>query len=263
MGLERGEFYNFPTDELGPLQREILSLGLQVSIHAPLVRLEWYPDPPTWSFLCDEDKEKRELTLKMIHDTLERAKDFETEHIVVHYPSPPTVSAPWFTYDKQRSIALDSADRLAELSVRYEVPLHVEGFGPSPFLNGEFLTHILKEYPVLRYCFDVAHLHIAAQRDGFDYFELAEALAPCIGSIHLWNTRGWDDYKSYRHIPLHPNQKPEEGWVDIARVLPILRRTNPNATAILEYAPRFPPEWSDYDYLEGVQWIKELLKISS
>ena len=159
-------------------------------------------------------------------------------------------------------VARDSCERLAELALRFDMPLHLEAFGPSPFLNARFLVSVLQDYPMLRYCFDVAHLHLAAKRDGFDYYELAQALGPFLGSIHLWNARHMEDYRAYRHIPVHPSQSPEEGWVDIPRILKVLLGANPQVPIILEYAPRYPSPLGKYDYREGVEWVRELITSS-
>ena len=260
--LKRGEFFHFPEEELPGLQAAIRENEYLVSIHAPLLRPEWYPDPPTWAFLCDEDMDKRQLNLKMIEATLEMAPDYGAEYVVVHFPAPMSKPAPWLSYERQQDIALESADRLAELSVRYKIPLHIEGFGPSPFLNVEFLGQVMREFDVLRYCFDVAHLHLAAQRDGFDYSDFAEGIAPHLGSVHLWNVRTMDDYRAYRHIPVHPSQKPEEGWVDIPHILGILKRGRPSIPVILESARDYPEALGGLDSREGVQWVKELLATS-
>ncbi len=50
--LQRGEFYNFPPEELPMLKKKVFRYNLAVSIHSPLLKPSWYPDPPTWSFLC-------------------------------------------------------------------------------------------------------------------------------------------------------------------------------------------------------------------
>lgn len=257
-GLGRGEFYNFPPSDLPTLKREILSHGLVVSIHAPLVRTEWYPDPPTWSFLCDEEDEKRELTLRMIRATLEEAPDFGAEYVVVHFPVP---ASAWVDYGKLERVAWGSCERLAELGERYGLPIHIEGVGPSPLLSGDFLSRALGQYQNLRYCFDCGHMNIAAHRDGFDLYDLAQGLAPYVGSVHLWNSRSFQDYLQFHHIPVHPSQRSEEGWADISRLLKVLG--HPSHPFIFESGYHYPSALGDYDYRDGVKWVKELLGISS
>src|SRR4030042_5734147 len=204
-GLQRGEFYNLLPQSLPELKREVEQHNLAASIPAPLVKTPWYPNPPTWSFLCDVEEEKRQLSLRMIRETMELAKDFGAEYVVVHFPSPPSTDVSGTSYTRLREIAWGSALCLEELSQRYNLPIHIEGFGPSPFLTVDFLEEVMTNFPDLLYCFDTGHMHIAAQRDGFDLYEFAQQMAPYIGSIHLWNNRSIEDYFAFRHIPVHPS----------------------------------------------------------
>ena len=255
--LTRGEFYNFPREELPELRRAISACGVAASIHCPLERLDWYPDPPTWTFLCDRERERRQLTLRMIEATLASAADIEAEYVVAHFPCPST-DAPPATYEELRPIALDSCYQIAKLSERYGVPVHLEGFGPSPFLNEDFLAEVFTQFTNLRYCFDSGHMGLAARRDGIDLYLFAERIRPYLGSIHLWNTRGMEDYIAYRHIPVHPSQRPEEGWVDIARLIGILRQGNPGVPIIFESIFAYPRALGNYDIRDGIAWIREL-----
>ena len=167
-GLQRGEFYNFSPENLTDLGRRIRHHGLAASIHAPLVRTPWYPSPPTLSFLCDVDDRKRRLSLSMVEETMKAAEAFGAEYVVVHFPVTPTTGAGGLTHGHLRAIAWDSADHLADYSRRHGVPIHMEGFGPSPFLTVDFLNELMRAFSCLRYCFDTGHMHIASQRDGFD-----------------------------------------------------------------------------------------------
>lgn len=259
-GLRHGEFYNFPKEDLPDLKHWLLNHDVTMSIHTPLARVDWYPQPPTWSFLCDPDRDKRDLNLRLVVETADYGEDFGAQHIVVHFPAPPESDVSSLSEQKLRDIALDSSDRLAELSAKRKIPIHIEGFGPSPFLSTEFLIEALSQFTSLHYCFDSAHMKLSAMRDGFDYFGVAEQLAPYVASAHLWNTRGPQDYNSYRHIPVHPSQSPEDGWADIPGLLDILKRTAPSATVILESSDWYPPALGNYDYKDGVEWIKNLLK---
>ncbi len=257
-GLSRGEFYNFPSEEAPALKRALLSMNLARSIHAPLIRPDWYPDPPTWSFLCDVDKDSRDLTFRMITETLAHAEDIGAEYIVVHFPTPCTDGAG----ERQatlESIAWKSCDQLAELSLKRDMPIHIEGLVNSPYLNTGFLSQALSEYH-LRYCFDAGHMHLASQTNGFDLYEFAAGIAPFVGSVHLWNNRGNDDYLTFRHIPVHPSQDPGKGWADIRRLLEIMR---PSCPVILESPLSYPEALGNHDYRDGVKWVKEILATSS
>jgi sugar phosphate isomerase/epimerase len=195
----------------------------------------------------------------MVEETMAMAEEFGAEYVVVHFPAPSLTSTSGFSSTELREIAWQSALRLAEMSERYGIPIHIEGFGPSPFLDLDFLIEVSQHLPCLEYCFDTGHMHIASQRDGFDLYQFAERLAPHIGSIHLWNNRSIEDYFTYLHIPVHPSQKPEEGWVDIARILQLILSNNDSCRIILESGFHYPEALGGHDFRDGVAWVKELL----
>lgn len=257
-GLRRGEFYNLPREDVQRLRTMVASHGLHWSIHSPLVQLDWYPKPPTWSFLCDPDRDRRELTIRMVSFTLAQAEDLGAEYVVVHLPSP-TAEDGGENLPVLRDTAMRSCEHLAELSLRRSVPVHIEGVGQSPLIEAGFLTEVLEEFDPLRYCFDTAHAGLAARHNGFDVYEFEARILPYIGSVHLWNIRDRDDYLKYGHVPVHPGQSAGDGWVDIERALRILDNKRNSVPIIFESRPEYPEELGGYDYREGVQWVKELL----
>ena len=258
-GLQRGEFYNMPPGDTDDLQRLVKQYGLAASVHTPLVQSPWYPDPPTWAFLCDTDPDKRDLNFRLIEETLSLSQGW-AEYAVVHFPSPP-VSQTNGTKEI-RNIAEKSALKLAQLSHEYDVPIHIEGFGPSPLLSVDFLRQVLAQCPELRYCFDTGHMNLAAKRDGIDIFSFAREIAPYIGSMHLWNARSFDDYIRFRHIPAHPVQRPEQGWADIPRLVKTVMAQNDSCAIIMESNDSYPAELGNYDYRDGIAWLKQLISIS-
>jgi len=262
-GLRRGEFYNLPSGELPRLKRLLRLHNLEWSIHAPLIQLDWYPSPPTWSFLCDVDRDKRELTMKMVTLTMEHADELGAEYAVVHFPSPTSEESDEGGA-KVEAIAWKSCDRLAELSRKRGIPIHIEGVGASALINAAFLKRVLREYsPLLQYCFDTAHTHLAAMQNGFDLYAFEAELLPYLGSVHLWNIRSKADYLAFRHIPVHPSQSAEDGWVDIARVLQTMGSIRDSLPIIFESERFYPEALGNYNYIEGVQWVKKLLETLS
>lgn len=195
----------------------------------------------------------------MIVDTLEKSKDLPVSHVVAHFPSPSTTDASGVSEVEMEDIAWKSAGRLAELGEKYRVSIHVEGFGPSPLLSVPFLRKVFAAFPPLRYCFDTGHMKVAMERDGMDMYSFAQGLATHVGSMHIWNTRHADDYRAYRHIPVHPSQRPEQGWVDIERVLRLVVPENPAVTIIFESGLRYPEALGGHDYREGIKWVRELI----
>ena len=105
-----------------------------------------------------------------------------------------------------------------------------------------------------------AHSNLSTQYNGSNLYDLEVELLPYLGSMHLWNTRRRDDYLKFRHIPVHPSQNAEDGWVDIARVLQALGTKKDSLPIIFETVPEFPEALGTHDYREGVEWVKELLE---
>jgi sugar phosphate isomerase/epimerase len=151
---------------------------------------------------------------------------------------------------------MDSCYLISRLSEKYRIESHIEGFGPNPFLNAGFLRELFGQVPKLKYCFDTGHLNMESKERGLDLYSFADDLTEHIGSIHLWNNRSVDDYVLHRHIPVHPSQKPEEGWVDVESVLKILW---PNVKSVIfESSYNYPEQLGGHNYKEGVQWVKQL-----
>ena len=263
LGFSRGEFYNFLPEQLPVLKQFILDEGIIPSVHCPLRKAPWYPHPVTWSYLStDVHYEERELSFRLVEESLRDSQDIGATYMVVHYPTPASPEAHRISPEEQYEIAWSSARRLHELAGAYGVPIHIEGFGPSPFLTADFLRRVVSAYPNLRYCFDTGHMLLAAQRDGLDYFGFLEDMAPYLGCVHVWNTRGMDDYRAYHHLPPHPGLRPDEGWVDMERVVETVCRVNPEVVFVLEYSGAMPAEFG-LDHAEGVEWFKRLVTSST
>jgi sugar phosphate isomerase/epimerase len=263
LGLTRAELFIFGREELPEVRRALEEQQARFSVHAPVPRPRNYPYPPTWTFLNYADEDRRNAYFALVQETVECAADLGADYVVVHYPGPITKTCEEVGLARLFEIANASADRLAELSARTGVPIHIEGFGPSPFLTSEFILSVLDRHPNLAYCFDVAHNHLADQRADLTYYEFLEALLPRLGSVHLWQTRHYDDYATYRHLPLHPSQSPDEGWVDIARVVRTVHQARPTVPFVMEFPGWFPDPWRHLDYREGVRWLQEILETSS
>ncbi len=258
-GLKRGEFYNFPAQDLTELRRLISRHELSFSVHTPLARTPWYPDPPTWSFLCDAEEEKRNLNFRLVEETLQTAQDWGAEYVVVHFPSPPTTNS--VDAANLQRVADQSAGNLARLGAQYGLPIHVEGFGPSPLLSAGFLKDVFARHTGLKYCFDTGHMNLASKRDGIDIYRFAEEMAPHIGSMHLWNNRGFSDYQAFRHVPVHPSQNPQEGWADVGRLVKSVIGHNDACVLTIESSDVYPAELGGYDYRDGIEWLRQLLTI--
>jgi sugar phosphate isomerase/epimerase len=261
-GLSYVELYNIRAADLPEIDQLMSRHGLEVGVHCPLILPDWYPYEPVASFLLgDAGGDLKALTLRLIAQTLHDVKRLGAEYVVVHFPKPAPSPQQEPDWSPEIELAWNSAGQLARLARQFQTRICIEGFGERPYLSTAFLTHVLQAFPELSYCFDVGHMHLAALRGAIDYFDFLEQLAPRIGSVHLWNTRGPQDYAAYSHLPVHPSHQPDMGWCDVDQSVRIIGEGNPDAVFIFEHGTRFPPPFA-LDYREGVSWVKEMLQSS-
>jgi sugar phosphate isomerase/epimerase len=262
-GLSLVELNMIDISDLSEIKQMIVDHDLTVGVHSPLIMHAWYPFTPTASFLLgDAGEDLKELTLRFVSQTLEDSRDLGAAYVVAHFPKPAPADHQQPDWTPQMEVAWDSAARLAQLAEKYQIRVNIEGFGERPFLSTDFLTRVLTTFPALSYCFDVGHIHLAALHGVLDYFDFLRRLAPYIGSVHLWNTRGPQDYAEYSHLPTHPSQQPASGWANIPRTVRIIREINPDAIFIFEHSTQFPSPF-ELDYREGVDWIRQVLDLVS
>jgi sugar phosphate isomerase/epimerase len=258
-GLARAELYNWRDPDPARLRAELAQRGIVAGAHAPLLHKAWYPFTPTWMFLHDADPERRALSLRLALETIDDAAAAGLAYIVIHFPGPQSAETAALPIEVQRDLCWEALARLDERGREQGVSVHLEGFGPHPLFTGEFLGEVFEALPGLGYCWDSGHMHYAAQRDGFDYWVMAEHLRPHVRSLQLWANRTFSDYQTHHHIPVHPSQDPTDGWVDIVRTLVVLVSGRPDVPVVIESPPYYPPELGGHDYREGIRWVADTL----
>ncbi len=246
--------------EIGFYDEEMLHLvmdfetaeGLTYGFHDPLPRLpsDGYP------FLTDPDDDKRWRTLDSMHRTLQTAIKYKAEYVIGHIPS--VIWQPSADLGKAdiMQLAHDSSDQLALWSREAGIPFVLENVGPNPyFFEIEAFIEVMEAHPDLRFCLDIGHLHLMSIYAGLDSLEFATKLAPYTWIIHIYNATP-EMYRKYHHVPVHPSQRPEEGWADIPAILEcVLGRRERDLILVFEYSPEYP---ADETFMrEGLEWIKE------
>lgn len=231
-GLGRTELYDFAPDRLPTLRVHLVASGKPFSIHAPLLRSADSDHSPVAVFFLSEERAKREESFALAETTLGHAQALRAEYVVVHLN--------W----KEDSEVLPLAERLAKeagarlsrLSARYGIPIHLECGGYSgAFHRAEQFSALAREFPHLGLCLDVGHLWLIARQRERDFYRDLEVLAPHARSMHLWSARDLPTYRHHHHLPLHPDLRPADGWVDIPRALEIVLGARPAGALIYEY----------------------------
>jgi sugar phosphate isomerase/epimerase len=257
-GLGRVEFFDLTADELAGLDRIKADLAAegrpQISFHAPIHRPDWYPEVGVaCHFLC-EDAGERERSFRLLDHTLERARAHGADYVVTHLTFGPTDTRDPAVADR---LAEDSCARFAAMSRAHDMPIDVEFAAYTDSFNDPAtFARKVTAHPELGLCIDVGHTFLGSIKRGRDFLDDIRTLAPHARSLHLWNTTGPEHARLHHHTPLHPDQKPADGWIDLEAALKIVMAANlVPPRVIFEY----PVETVTPEIQAGYDWVEAIL----
>lgn len=253
-GVGRLEAFDWAADRLDELRTRIAESALPFGIHTPLLRPTDYPHGPEAVFYLNDDPAERERAWQMLDATLAHARDWGAEYAVTHLAWGQDCT------DEERALAL--AERagtgLASAARAAGVPILVETGGyTGHFHRAAQYAELAASDPWLGLCIDIGHSRLVAETRGRSPWDDLEVLAAQARSMHLWNTRGLEHYREHHHTPLHPTQRPADGWIDVERALEVVLRTNPRCALIFEYT------WEERDAAwveEGFAWVEAIAR---
>lgn len=252
-GQGRYEAFDYPAEGLDGLRAFLNEQKLPFSFHAPLVRPHYFPYSGVTSFFINDDDERRKLTFELMEQSARDAKEWGAEYMVCHLT--------WREDTREEAkawrLAHQGAEWLSGLAESTEVPIHIEFAGyAGAFYKPEHLVEVVSKYPNLGICIDTGHAFICSQLWGRDYLDDIETMAPYAKSMHLWNTKGFEHWKSHGHVPLHPSQSPKEGWLDMVKTLEISFGHKKDLSLIHEYRIGDTED----GIKEGFDWIRETVE---
>jgi sugar phosphate isomerase/epimerase len=257
-GVGRVEFHDLNEEAMDGLRSTLDELAdegrRRFSFHAPVIRPDYYPFPAVFQFFLNEDEEKRQLNFRALGDTLERARDWGADYVVTHL-----TFGGGDTDDRAAAerLAEDACGRIAGMSGAAGVPVDIEfaAYTDSFHQPGQFVA-ALAPHAELGICLDIGHAFIGASIRGRDYWADLEVLAGRARSVHLWNTKGPEHFKQDPHTPLHPSQRPGDGWIDVGRSLRVLLNGGAVNNIIFEY----PVETVTGRIREGYDWVADMIE---
>jgi sugar phosphate isomerase/epimerase len=255
-GLGRVEFFDLAPEQFDSLDSILAGLRAEgrdrFSFHAPVVRPDYFPYDGIQCFFLSEDADRREDSFRLLADTLELARVRGAEYTVCHLTYGRTDTRDPAT---ARRLARDACARMAAMSRAANVPLDIEFAAyTDSFHDVDLFLDTLAPFAELGVCVDIGHIFLGALRRGRDYLDDIAALAPRARSMHLWNTTGPECHARHHHVPLHPSQRPEDGWVDVASALAIVLGRNPETRLVCEY----PVDSITPAIQEGYDWVAVL-----
>lgn len=241
------EFYNYPSSELPRIEHFCGRHEIKIALHTPTPydRLE-----PLRRFApTGPDLGEARLALEMALATVRSAAHLGALHVVVHFPTP-YVDFEEIIEDRVIDAFLDP---LVNEAHKLNVRVLVENLSSHPtFHRPEHYATVLDRYEGLEFCLDFGHAHQLGEIASISDF--VTQLGSRIRSCHVYNRRG---SSGRGHIPVHPEQRPCDGWIDIQAAVTDLLRRGSVATWILEPDPQPAGELTRAE--AGAEWFRSLL----
>lgn len=124
------------------------------------------------------------------------------------------------------------------------------------FKNPDEWIELVKDYEDIGICLDIGQLFINCKEVGSDFYQKLKEILPYTNAIHIWNTREKSDLERFGFIPVHPSQKPEEGWIDIEKSIEIIKAQHRDIPIVFE--PNFSYNGEEY-FSEGLDWVNSIM----
>ncbi len=253
-GLGHWQLFLCPEVSYREIARRIRRTDADLSLHHPFIVPFEGRDRHDSSQFLDADGDMRDRSFRWLQDSLAKAVELGAEFVVTHLNHGDGID----NLGRARDLAREAADRFAKMSDETGVPMHVEFLGYHPAFHApEEFVKALAAQPKIRLCLDSGHLHRWGQIYGGNPYAAAAKLAPLVSSLHLWNICSMEQYRERGHVPVHPSQRVEDGYVDVARILRAVLAANPAAAVIFE--PSVPAGMTAEYIAEGVEWVRSLI----
>lgn len=261
--LKRAELIIFNASEREELKEFLDNAPVTVSGHCPIFIPEDYPENPLLASLLDFDDGRRDMGLRLMAESARDAAELGAEYLVVHTQRPEHfggANPDTATREQARGIVTDSCNTLMRYYSDFGVPFYLENqMDNSLFCTADDYISVLRKFPDFGFCLDIGHLDVDARKFGFSFSGFIDDMLPYIRAVHLQNSNSAQSDFIGRHwkIPVHPDQKTEDGWRDIECILKKILGYNRNC--VINFEAR-PDELHDMNYMrEGVMWIKKLM----
>ncbi|WP_105614647.1 TIM barrel protein [Vallitalea okinawensis] len=244
----------------------------QLGIHFPLRANQWIHRDPQF---LSRDEEARKQSYAYMENELDYVNQFNPTYILIHYPKPVIIHeqldlSKWrfghsSEYDFEAEYNFDVFAKevrfffnwLNDKANQYEfIPVLELDFINEYTWKSSLLEDLLKEYPRIKLCLDIARLHLQDELDEeFDPFSLVERYSKYTELVHLSNGRVVDNF-SNNHYPALPTLKTDEGWADVERYLSIINQSNNTYKILFEHRSEVI---SDEELDACYEWVTRLI----
>lgn len=254
-GLSRLEVGRVSQQGMSSLEDFLAKESLSFGIHGPL------PSPANYKELVKGSLNPRSRKALWVcaRETCLNAARLQADYVLFHLPWYSKKSCSSFLKKHQpevlKELLLEDCLYLQSLQEEIGIPVVLELMYLDPKLfTPSWLQEILEQTPILGTCLDVGHVHCSIPHfAGLDFMSLAAPLLPKLKVVHFYNCKLGPRHK---HKPVNILQDPAAGWIDLAAIVPIILKHNPDSIFVLEFSKKQVK--SIQEVFQGIQWTKEL-----
>ncbi len=261
--VRRAEFLLFEPGDKVRLLKYATDHDLKFSAHCPILKDPSHAENPLLATIIDSDSTRRDAALRLMFGSARTASDMGAEYMVVHLQRPENFGGPnsqGFDHAAALDVARRGLSSLCDISSRFDLPIYIENLmDNSSFYKPEHYAALLSTFPSIGFCLDIGHLALDLKNFGVPIDEIIDATLPHIRAVHLQNSNISlaPRIRRYWKIPVHPDQPPAEGWLDIPAILDKIIASCSGVAINLEGRP--DGEF-DIDYMrEGALWCDSLI----
>lgn len=241
------EFYNYPSSELPRIENFCNQHKIKIALHTPTPYDR--PEPLRRFAPTGPNPDEARIALEMALTTVRSAAHLGALHVVVHFPTP------YVDFEEiiEKRVIDAFLDPLVNEAHKLNVRVLMENLSSHPtFHLPVHYAALLDRYEGLEFCLDFGHAQQLGEIASISDF--VTQLGSRIRSCHVYN-RNCNSGRS--HIPVHPDQQPDEGWIDLQSTVTDLLHRGEVATWIMEPDPQRAEDLPRAH--EGAKWFRNLV----
>jgi sugar phosphate isomerase/epimerase len=228
--------------------------NIKISYHAPV----FHQADPAATYYLSTNSRLIEATFEILEINMRMAKCLPADYVVIHFTSKTMKSESYESKEQLMDIARESLERLDLLSENYGVNINLEYSSYGEYFNDPSnWIELVRKAKRIGLCLDLGQLYKDCKAKSYDFYEKLEELLPYTRVVHIWNMKEIEDLEEKGYIPVHPSQKPEEGWIDIKKSIDIIKSQNRDIPIIFE--PNFTYKGEDF-FSEGIDWVNHIME---
>lgn len=218
----------------------------------------YHQSNPRDTYYLSKNFRLRDANFEVLEANLKMITCMSVEYVVIHFFSDKVRDESYESDEEFKNIVKRSLTRLEKLAEKYKIQINLEYSSMiEEYMDIVEFVSLIKERDSLGINLDIGELYLRSLEEKSNFFEKLDFVLKHANVIRLYNVKSREDFLSHGYIPVNPDQDPEDGWIDVKRVINIIKSQKIEIPIILESNIGYGGE--DY-FRQGVEWLDELLK---